>query len=293
MKNVALCLCVVSMPSDLVLEIVASACSGCTATLLGHPLDCIKVRLQAMQRPGMTTFSCAMDLLKTEGPPAFLRGVGAPLINAVIMNTVMFVAFEEARKRLPDTTVGSLLAGAISGLATSVLSTPTDWLKVQAQVRAAKVRDVLSDVLRAGPLHAPRKMFTGHTMNMLREGVFTAVYLGLYAQLRSAFVAEQQGGSVPLHLVAGASATTGALAWVAAYPFDSVKSVQQAQPALTASTVKPASLQRHSVAGAARSLWQQGGIGAFYRGLSASTARAMLVTTSRLFTYEAIKGWFA
>ena len=32
-------------------------------------------------------------------------------------------------------------------------------------------------------------------MNMLREGVFTAVYLGLYAQLRSAFVAEQQGGA--------------------------------------------------------------------------------------------------
>ena len=32
-----------------------------------------------------------------------------------------------------------------------------------------------------------------------------------------------------------------------------------------------------------------GGVGAFDRGLSASTARAVLVTCSRLFTYEAIK----
>ena len=33
-------------------EIIASVASGCVATSLGHPLDCIKVRMQSSQRAG-------------------------------------------------------------------------------------------------------------------------------------------------------------------------------------------------------------------------------------------------
>ena len=80
------------------------------------------------------------------------------------------------------------------------------------------------------------------------------------------------------------AATTGALAWVASYPFDVIKSLQQAQPPGT-----PAAA-RQSLAGAVRKLHALGGYAAFYRGVSASTARAVLVTASRLFTYEAVKG---
>ena len=275
------------------LEIVASVTAGCTATALGHPLDCIKVRLQALQRPGLTTLGCALEMLKAEGPLAFSRGIGPPLLEKVLGSTLMFVAFEEARKALPDTAGGALLAGALSGLATSMLSTPSDWVKVQAQIRGVPVRAVLTDVLRAGALRSlPSTLFTGHGMNMLREGVFTAVYLGLYARLRAAIVAEpvhagRAGSSSsavpPLHLVAAASATTGALAWVASFPFDSIKSFQQAQPARVSSS-------RASIGGAVSALWRQGGVLAFYRGLSASTARAILVTCSRLLTYEWVKG---
>lgn len=274
------------------LEIVASVTAGCTATFLGHPLDCIKVRLQN-SKPGQSTIKCALEMLKIDGPRAFFRGLGPPLLEKVLGSTLMFVAFEEARKRLPDTAAGALLAGAISGLATSVLSTPTDWVKVQAQIRGVPVRTVLADVLRAGALRSvPSMLFTGHVMNMLREGVFTAVYLGLYSRLRATFITPPSVADVvpgtpssvpPLHLVAAASATTGALAWASAFPFDSVKSVQQAQPAFVSST-------RSSPGGAAAALWQQGGVAAFYRGLSASTARAVLVTCSRLFTYEWVKG---
>ena len=87
----------------------------------------------------------------------------------------------------------------------------------------------------------------------------------------------------PLQLVAAASSTTGALAWVSSFPFDSVKSVQQAQPA--------GRVPRCSPTAAAAQLWRQGGAAAFYRGVSASTFRAVLVTGSRLWTFEAARGW--
>ena len=84
---------------------------------------------------------------------------------------------------------------------------------------------MLREVLRV----RPAALLTGHVMNMGREGVYTAIYLALYTTIKLALVGERRGaeGRFPLHLVAAASATTGALAWVVSYPFDVVKSVQQ------------------------------------------------------------------
>ena len=268
-------------------EVVASASAGCVATVLGHPLDCIKVRMQALQRPGLTTAECALEMVRADGAVAFSRGIGPPLANAVVMNTFMFVAFAEARKALPQNSLGSMLAGLFAGLVTSVCSTPTDFVKIQAQLRGGGVtnRAILGEALRAGP----SALFTGQIANMGREGIFTAVYLGLYDAIKRQLLSFSASGSdrLPLHLVAAASATTGALAWVTSYPFDVIKSVQQAQ--------NPAAAGRKgSLVGAFESVWRSAGWRGFYRGVSASTFRAVLVTSSRLIAYEQVKhtfGW--
>ena len=100
--------------------------------------------------------------------------------------------------------------------------------------------------------------------------------------MRAQLLVGSNDQSPPLALVAAASSTTGALAWGAAYPFDVVKSVQQAQPLVSPSPLR-------SIGGAALSLWRRGGHLAFYSGLGAGTARAMIVTSSRLVTYETVK----
>ena len=81
--------------------------------------------------------------------------------------------------------------------------------------------------------------------------------------------------------VALASASTGALAWVASYPFDVVKSVQQAKP-----MGKDGGSAGTTIMAAFREVYRRGGLGSLYRGVSASTFRAMLVTCSRLVAYE-------
>lgn len=261
-------------------EVLASTAAGGTATILGHPLDCIKVRLQAAQRADLGTFHCARLMLHGEGPSVFFRGLGPPLANSVMMNTVMFVAFAEARLQLPGGILGSLLAGAFSGAVTAYLSTPFDIVKIQAQLRSNESGMLLFRRL----LHSdPRLLYTGHTANLLREGVFTAVYLGFYDALRELMACSSPSERAPLMLVAATSAITGALAWVVSYPFDVIKSMQQSQPLNT-----PASA-RHSMASAVRALYRFGGCAAFFRGVSASTVRAVLVSCSRLVTYEAVK----
>ena len=143
---------------------------------------------------------------------------------------------------------------------------------------------IVGEALRAG---GPSRLFTGHFMNMGREGVYTAFYLGLFDAIKKVILGDdrlQRGERLPIHLVAAASASTGAIAWVASYPFDVIKSVQQAQPA-------HAPGRRSTIRGAAESIWRSGGFRAFYRGVSASTLRAILVASSRLVAYEQVKAW--
>jgi len=265
-------------------EVLASTAAGFASTLLGTPLDAVKVRLQHLQQPGMTTWGCALGMLRTEGVHTFFRGMGPPLVNSVLMNSVMFVVFAEVKSRLPDTIGGALTAGAVSGLAQSALSTPMDFLKIQQQLSGGRPLLIIKDMTaRHGFRGALPMFFVGHSMNMLREGVFTAVYLGLYSRLRQHVELEHDTHEVHLWHVMAASSTTGALAWCACYPFDTVKSVQQSQPASGKHTLL------RSIFGAGRHIWSRGGLSAFYRGVFASTSRAVLVTCSRLVAYETVK----
>lgn len=108
--------------------------------------------------------------------------------------------------------------------------------------------------------------------------MFTCVYLGTYDAVRAASFGEARP---PLPAVAAVSAASGALAWVANLPFDTVKTAQQAVPP---------GAPRRSAADAARSLWRGGGAAAFFRGLGPSTTRAILVASSRLVAYEWVLG---
>ena len=67
-------------------------------------------------------------MLQREGASAFARGVGPPLANAMLLNTVMFVCFAEARRHLPQTTVGCARRWVLRR-AQAFLTTPLDWLK--------------------------------------------------------------------------------------------------------------------------------------------------------------------
>ena len=130
---------------DAAVEIVAGSASGLICTLIGHPLDCVKVRQQADAARGRPTSTAARAarMLREEGVQAFARGVGPPLVNAALMNSLMFVVFAECRRMLPDNAFGAFASGAIAGVATATLSTPFDYLKIQAQVRGSRPLAVL------------------------------------------------------------------------------------------------------------------------------------------------------
>lgn len=264
-------------------DIIGATAAGCASTILGHPLDTIKVHLQTQKAasPKSTTgsiFQVARDLVRSEGPMVFWRGMGPPLFNAILMNTVMFSVFHKVQELSGH---NSLLAGLISGIVTACISTPTDYIKIQSQLYGIDSLSVLKkNIIRS----QPTVLFRGHVANLGREGIFTMVYLGLYYEIISSSIGDTTlNGANPPNLlwVTFISSMTGGLAWVASYPLDTIKTV----------------LQSSSSSDKKKKSWsdvirQTGGLSALYRGCGASTGRAMLVTSTRMLVYEGIRGLF-
>lgn len=236
-------------------EVVAATSAGIVTTVVGHPLDTIKVHLQT--NPSLkSTWQATTSLLHNK---ALFRGILPPLINAIVMNTVMFSVFAGIKKGIGDDSLSSaLVAGLASGFVTAFISTPTDAIKIQSQLTGLSTRTVLKSA-------SPTRLFRGHGINLAREGVFTMVYLGLFDQFRP------RDSLLSLWEVAVASSLTGGLAWIVSYPFDTIKTVVQS----SASSINYQQAMK-----------QIGGH--YYRGCGASTGRAVMVTSLRMIVYESM-----
>ena len=284
--------------------IICSTAAGVSSTLLGHPLDTLKVHIQT--NPAFTaktneksaqtrypTVRAARHLLRSNhcSPLVFFRGIGPPTANAAIMNILTFAVFNRVKEGFGgDGYRASLAAGIISGLASAFVSTPTDYVKIQAQLRGGMSSGAIVREIMVLP-NAVSILFRGHVANLGREGVFTCVYLGIYdVACHHAMddTTSSSGGAGTLAKIAAISSITGGCAWIISFPFDTVKSIMQAQ-----APSKPCVSLSETI----RSLYYNNGLGAntgklsgnfaaFYRGCAASTGRAVLVTSSRMMTYE-------
>ena len=99
--------------------------SGIVQTLVGHPLDTIKVRLQSHRPLGVRSL---------------YAGVTYPLLSSGIINSISF--------GVADATIsyGYLGSGIIAGVVSGFVSAPIEYLKVQRQsnhVNAIKWRDII------------------------------------------------------------------------------------------------------------------------------------------------------
>lgn len=265
-------------------QILGSVVAGISSTVLGHPLDTVKTHLQTNP-----AFHNSMEVVQKLRFQVF-RGMAPPLVNAIIMNSVMFTVFDAVEARVNN----PFIAGILSGFATAIISTPTDYVKIQMQLSSSKQNRAMTSILfqnnnnsRVVDVALLRKLYRGFTLNLAREGIFTMVYLGLFhwTMANSNSSNREQNRLV---FVAGTSALTGAMAWVVSYPFDVAKTMVQSGSSFQ--QVR-AMLDGHNNDG--RHVVGGGGLKMFYRGCLPSTGRAVLVTSSRMIAYDQVVRYFA
>ena len=190
-------------------------------------------------------------------------------------------------------------AGAIGGLATSVISTPSELVKCRAQLSASAsaASSSWSIARELVATYGLRGLYIGGVVTSLRDAIGYGFYFAAYHGVRQGCFGGDDGGGGggggggTAALVAGGIA--GMATWASIYPLDVIKTRVQAQvlpplpgaegrPLLGNSSRSAAGQGRmwHGGYGARTCAWMalaEGGWKVFFDGLGVCMARAFLV----------------
>ncbi|XP_038214780.1 mitochondrial basic amino acids transporter-like [Zerene cesonia] len=200
------------------LDFVAGCIGGCAGIIVGHPLDTLKVHIQAGRGSAL---ECTKALLKGGSLSTAYRGVGAPLGGVAAINAVVFGAYGNTIRSLPnsESLIAHGIAGSISGLLQSLICAPIELIKTRQQL--AKPGELMPTGAWSGARHilktgGYRALFRGLGITVLRDSPAFTVYFVSYEAMT------RRNQSVMRVFMAGGLA--GALSWIVSYPVDVVKS---------------------------------------------------------------------
>ncbi|CAK7205950.1 mitochondrial FAD carrier protein flx1 [Sporothrix eucalyptigena] len=294
--------------SPALVEAVAGLTAGSTATLVVHPLDIVKTRMQIYSKTdasGATaarpsTASVVRGLLNAPRPLAALyRGLTPNLLG----NGTSWAAFFFFKSRMETlitavaappsglTPAHYFVASGMAGACVQVLTNPL-WV--------LKTRMLSSDSHTAG---AYPSMWVGARRVLAEEGLrgfyrglgvsligvsHGAVQFAVYEPLKK-FVLKSNGGKTSNESTLIVSSVAKLVAGAVTYPYQVVRSRLQNYNA-------EARFGR-GIAGVSRQLWREDGARGFYRGLVPSVVRVMPATWVTFLVYENVKyylpRWFS
>lgn len=218
---------------------------GICTVLSGHPLDTIKVRLQTMPlpKPGESplykgTFDCAMKTIKKEGVRGLYKGMSAPLIGVSPIFALSFYGYGLGKKfqqKTPDemlTPHQLFLAGAFSGVFTTIIMTPGERIKCLLQIQQGDAKpkykgpvDCAKQLYKAGGL---RNIYKGTCATLLRDVPASGLYFTTYECLQRWMTPENGKLGLASTILAGGLA--GVANWIVGMPPDVLKSRLQTAP---------------------------------------------------------------
>lgn len=294
---------------------VAGQMAGMVGLFVVHPIDTVKIRIQAN---GGAALATASSLVNRDGPLALYRGIGAPMVAYGLINAVAFSTNTAVSRYLGggsarDSSANAatvpadpaatppyvsnpwllgLLGGGCAGLTSSVVRGPAERVKTVQQVAESscstgkvpeKYRGTLRTAVTLAREHGVVKgLFTGTGATVAREVPQCAVYFLTYDSIRRA--CERAIG--PKYETAGivfAGGSAGVVQWVVTYPLDVVKSKMQAFPPGT---------YRGMWDCAVKSARAEGPL-VFFRGIEMALLRAFPLHASIFLTCESIHGLLA
>ena len=275
--------------------------SGAVGILIGNPLDVLKVRLQATNPTSLTPTSYARQFQTTA---SLVTGTAAPILGYGALNALLFVSFNRTETALNAafSAKGSLwstwTAGAVGGLATWAVSTPTELIKCRAQMASPPNSSwaIARQILRTEGL---RGLYFGGVVTALRDSIGYGFYFWTYEICNSwvdAYSREEATLAREAAKVLLCGGLAGIATWASIFPLDVIKTRVQTQPFPTqtpllrstpsSQTQLPPSEKRLGAIRIAKLAYQERGVGVFFRGLTICSVRAFLVNAVQWAVYE-------
>lgn len=192
------------------MEFISGATLGFTKIIIGYPLDTIKSRMQVNKNLKFT------ELIYNGNKSLFnlYRGFELPLVANSLKRGTQYACFEKFNYVTNSTYLSGFLAGGVS----SVITNPVNVIKNKIQTGEGKN----SSFKLLGNIINERKLFKGLSQSILRDSLFSGMYLGVYGQCREYFPKNSYYYSIS-GFIAGSST------WVVMMPFDTYRTMIQAE----------------------------------------------------------------
>lgn len=200
-------------------DFLAGTVAGAAGLLVGQPFDTIKVRFQSPQYKGRyaSTWGAFGAIIREESPKGLFKGVTSPMAGIAFINGVIFTSYGTIMKlQIPglsdaangnDDAEPSLLkigiAGAGSGLVASLLSAPTELIKIRQQSAPTNVSlstiGVFKTIIRTEGIKGLYRGWTPTAMRELAYGPYFITYEGICRYLRSRKTLDSSSPQPPHH----------------------------------------------------------------------------------------------
>ncbi|KIX00955.1 uncharacterized protein Z518_10021 [Rhinocladiella mackenziei CBS 650.93] len=284
----------------------ASYISGSMGILIGNRLDIFKVQIQT------GTGRASPDTRPTQGTSlqrlaGLFRGTAAPVLGYGALNSILFLSFNRSLKwmdpsifdytKLAGVDLSKIwTAGALGGLATFVVSAPSELIKCRAQLIVdgyGSSYGTFKDIWKRQGL---RGLYYGGTITSLRDAFGYGWYFWSYELSKRLLLSRQPdpfiSPSATEVLISGGIA--GIITWVSIYPLDVIKTRLQAQPSWQPErqTLLPGtnslSGRDQTSLGIAREIWRTTGLRGFYHGVGICSLRAFIVNAVQVGSHPAL-----
>jgi len=164
-------------------DFVSGTAAGVAITLVGHPFDTVKVRMQVSPATYPDALSTTAMVLRNEGVTAFFKGMASPMASVPFINAIVFSSYAQGKDILhslqghqePLSAWEISLAGGYAGLASCFVSTPVELVKCKLQIQSNTVA-VTPDKMFVSPMHCVEKIFRYNGLRGLYRGYVATVY---------------------------------------------------------------------------------------------------------------------
>ena len=233
-------------------DLISGFVAGMTQTIIGHPFDTVKVRLQTSPS---TLRNTMISIFRNEGLRGFYKGYGPPLLINSVINSLIF----GLNGYFYDTYQNHFVSGYISGSILSPIISVPQLIKCQIQKETRFIKKE-SDVIREmykGKLNP----LTGWGATYYREAIAFSVYFGSYNYLQDKYNNPFLNGGI-----------AGIINWTCTYPIDVIKTRKQTYPELRYRDIIKKITLKDNV-----------------RGLNITIMRSFIVNASIFYVFETMK----
>lgn len=282
-------------------DFLSGSIAGVVQVLLGQPFDMVKVRMQTQSEIYKSPIECTKSILKNEGISAFYKGTLSPLFGISFCVAIQFGSNQIAKNYFANRNLklkndsklhikDYILSGMFAGACNSLVMSPVELFRIQMQVQKNTGATGNKNSRYTGTVDCAKKIYKkfgirgvyqGYFSTLFREIPAYAAYFGLYETLMG--ISEKTHGSrkdIPIYKVVAYGALSGVFLWTITFPHDVIKSWIQADD--------PNNRKYKSIISTSRIIYQEKGIGGFFKGLSPCLMRAPPINGATFLTFEMV-----